>query len=335
MPMNRRRLTVPKHSLFAVLFCLLVIPPAAAQVRVTTLAKAGKALQETQEIRLARFADLTEVNHLRVGEELADGDLLSALAPNLFVELTCQRGTLLRLTGVFRMVISVPGAADCGLEPLNGGVDVLTDEPTEIGLGGKTLGTKGTRYAIRLNRDASGPNFRVLVFEGQVEVRGGDLNQVISTSQSLTFSRQVKKPEPQPVTQEEIQGWAGLYARFDLVKAEAAGGELTAEQQVATEAELTRLHAAVLKEPAAQQPRLNLARAQVANQVGDEALYNLRRTQAVDPKKLEQIRPERLRRNDPGEYERLEKILRDVPPDLRRYDVEKRVVKPPSPGGLR
>lgn len=324
------------HSLVAAFVCLLLAAPAAGQVRVTTLAKAGNAIQETREIRLARFADLTEVNHLRVGEELGDGDLLSALAPDLFVELTCQKGTLLRLTGVFRTVVSVPEAADCGLEPLSGGVDVLTDEPTEIGIGGKTLGTKGTRYAVRLSRGAAGPNCQVLVFEGQVEVRGGTEREVISTSQSLTLSRQASQAKPRVVTEDEIQRWARLYASFDLAKAEAAGVVRYGEQQAEMEAELTRLHAAVLKDPTATRPRLELAVAQTANQVGDEALYNLQRTQAVDPGKLKQIRYEKLQSQDPMEYERLERILREVSPDLRRRDVEKRrAVQAPPPDGLR
>jgi hypothetical protein len=322
MPVHRRRLTVPQPALSAALLCLLAAAPAAAQVRVTTLAKADRAIQDTQEIRLERFADLTEVRHLQVGDVLADGDQLTALAPDLFVELTCPRGTLLRLSGPFRSVVTLPGDTDCGLDQLSGGLDVLTDQPTEIRTGGKTLGTPGTRYAVRLSRDDSGPNCRLLVFEGHVEVKGAGPLRQISTAQSLTFSRQAANPEPQPVTPEEIQRWAGLYARFDIAKAETAGVTLTAEQRTATEAQLTRLHAAVLSDPAASQTRLALADAQIKNKVGDEGLYNLRRTQMVDPGKLRQIQPEKLQHKDSQEYRRLDKILREIPAE--------RVSPPPS-----
>jgi len=302
---------------------------------VTILAKGGRALTETQEIRLERYADSTEVNRLQIGDMLADGDLLSALAPDLSVELTCPRGTLLHLTGPFRTVVSLPEGADCGLEPLSGGLDVLTDQPTEIRSAGKTLGTTGTRYAVRLSRSESAPNCRVLVFEGHVEVKGADLLQVVSSAQSLTFSRQTVKPEPQPVTREEVQKWAGLYARFDLVKAEAAGVELTAEQRSATEVTLTKLHAAVLTAPTATQPRLDLAREQLHYRIGDEALYNLRRTELIDPGRLQQIQPEKLQRNDPGEYRRLDQILREIPPDVHRFDVQRKPVEPPPPSDQR
>ncbi|HBL31845.1 MAG TPA: hypothetical protein DD490_33905 [Acidobacteria bacterium] len=317
---------MPKPPLSALLLFCLVATPAVAQVRVTAIAKAGKAVKETKEIRLAPFADFTEVNHLALGVELADGDLLTALKPDLFVELTCPRGTLLRLTGAFRTVVSLPDGVDCGLEPLNGAIDVLTDQPTEIGLGGKTLGTPGTRYAVRLSRDAGGPNYRILVFEGEVELKGYDLRRVVSTSRSLRFTRAAVPAETQAVTPEEIQRWAGLYARFDLAKAEAAGIQWNDEHGGATEAALTRLHAAVLQDPAAARPRLTLAKEQARLKVGDEALYNLQRTKMIAPDKLNEIHLEQLQHNNALEYQKLDKILLEIPPDTESLMMKKKIL---------
>jgi len=294
--------------------------PVAAQVKVTTLARGGKPLQATADIRLSRYADLTEVNLLKVGDILSENDLVTALVPDLFVELTCPKGTLLRFSGGFRAVISAPGEADCAVDYLSGGLDVLTDEPTRVDIGGKTLGTSGTRYAVRLAREGGKPSERVLVFEGQVEVAAPTGSTEVSTGKTLSFNRKVTKPEPKPVTAAEIQRWATLYARFDMAKARAAGVEISDGQ--AAEAKLTQLHAEVLRNPAAVQPRLELASAQAVNRIGDEALYNLRRSHKIDARKLQAVQPDGLKRGDTVEYKRFNQLLIEAAHPALPSDVE-------------
>lgn len=319
------------RSMSAALLFLLAAVPAAAQVKVTTLALDGKPLLETTGIRLSRYADLTENNLLKVGDVLSENDLVTALVPGLFVELTCPKGTLLRFTGGFRAVISPPEEADCAVNYLSGNLDVLTDEPTQVGVGGKTLGTSGTSYALRLDRPGGEPSERVLVFEGNVKVTSRTVSTVVPTGQSLTFSRLVTKPVLKPVTTREVERWAALYASFDVAKARAAGVEVSGEQAAATEAKLTQLHAAVLRDPAAAEPRLELAAEQASHRIGDEALYNMRRSQKIDRSKLLAIQPDALKRGDALEYKRLHQLLIEAAPTLK-IDKSKIYTIPPASG---
>jgi hypothetical protein len=301
--------------------------PAAAQVKVTTLAQRGTPLKESNAVRLSRFADLTETKTLKVGDVLSEGDRLTALASDLFVELTCPKGTLMRFTGSFQVEINPPGEADCALNDLSGDLDVVTDQPTKVDAGGKTLGTSGTRYAVSRESRTEAPSEQVLVFEGKVEVKTPTGSTLISTGQTVTFTRLMTKLEPRPVTENEIQRRAGLYAQFDVVKARASGVEVTDTQAAETEVKLTKLHAAVLRNPAAAQPRLALAREQASNRIGDEALYNFRRSNTIDPTKLQAIRPDGIKRGDEIEYKRLDQLLREsVPKEIPLIDKGKRSV---------
>jgi hypothetical protein len=285
----------------------------AAQVRISALGLRLEPQQESTSVRLSRFADLTEVESVAVGTELAPDDLLTGLDEDLFVELRCTGGSLLRFTGKFRVLVRAAGdGVDCAVNLLAGKLDLLTDERTEVNSAGQVLGTEGTRYALRLQRTPAGPEQRVLVFEGKVEV-GEPRRQREWVAGGLTVTLLPEGPTapPQAITAEEVDRWARLYARFDVIKAQAAGAELGAEGSQAAAARLAPLHAAVLRQPDDPQARAELVEAQVTYRVADEARYNLERF-AVDAgaRELYQLDRRRLYRGDELELPQVKEFMR-------------------------
>ena len=78
--------------------------------------------------------------------------------------------------------------------------------------------------------------------------------------------------------------------------------------------------------PAAAQARLTLAKEQARLKVGDEALYNLQRTKMIAPDKLNEIHLEQLQHNNALEYQKLDKILLEIPPDTESLMMKKKIL---------
>jgi len=295
-----------------VLVLLAPAVTAAAQVKVTTLAEGDAPVTATTGIRLSRFADLSETNLLRVGDVLADGDLLTALDPAVLLELTCPRGSLLHFGSGFRVLIQAPEAADCAAAFLAGDLDVLTDTDTTVGLGGRTLGTAGTRYAVELHGGADASQW-VWVFDGKVEVAARGRAATVDHGQMAVYRGRRPRPEEQPISAGEAQRWAGRYADFDLIKAKAAGVELLLQQAAGTCEKLAGLYTSVLVRPDDKQARVDLALAQIDNRIGAEAIHNLKRAGVANQRTLDrlEISPDALRQGDPQAREGVERVIRD------------------------
>jgi hypothetical protein len=324
-----------RRSAFLLAAAAATAATADAQVRVTTLAEGDQPVSSTQRVRVSRFADLSEANFLAVGDALAEGDLLTALDPAVLLELTCPQGSLLHFGNGFRVLVQPAAAADCAAAFLAGDLDVLTEAPTAVGLGGKTVGTGGTRYAVRLGGSGGAAEEWVWVFEGKVEVAAKGEVRTVGSGRRVDYQgREAKPSQDQPISESEVQHWAGRYAEFDVVKARAAGLALAPEEAASTRAKLAGLYAEVLAKPDDKQARIDLARIQIDYRVGAEAIHNLKRA-GVDEKALDQqkIDPEALRRGDPEVKERLDLLLRDsgrfIRPDL--IDVaDRRPAEPPA-----
>jgi hypothetical protein len=284
--------------------------PVAAQVQVTTLAKGDTPLRSTAEIRVSRFADFTETDSLAVGAELSEGDLLTALSPDLLLELTCPRGTQLHFSGGFRVLIGAAGEDDCALSFLSGDLDVLTDEPTSVDAGGQVLGTHGTRYAVQLARSGGQAQQWVWVFEGKLDVAGGRDRRTLASGRTLELSGELP-PAETAIPSEAIRHWAAAYARTDLVKARAAGVDFATPQGAGTEAKLVSLYTKVLAAPDDSAARLDLAKVQVENRLGAAAAHNLKRIDPKSQRDLERLRldPGKIKSGDPAQLEQLQKLI--------------------------
>jgi len=124
---------------YAALLFMLVAAPAAAQVKVKTLAQGGKKLAQSTAVQLSRL-DGTKTQTLKVGDVLSEGDRLTALALDLVVELTCPQGKGMRFTGSFEAVINPPKAANCAYNNRIGGRVVVMDPPKKVTNGSTTMG---------------------------------------------------------------------------------------------------------------------------------------------------------------------------------------------------
>ncbi len=351
---------------FASLLLALLASPLAAQVEVSAIGLDLEPISATEEIRHFRYEEGVELASLEVAAELAVGDLLTALVDELFLELTCPEGSLLRFTGRFMVQINpILEGEDCAVDFMDGALDVLTDGETEVCTGGVCLGTGGTRYGLRLDRAERAATRRVVVFDGGVAVGtvGGEAETVTAkeelvirpapaeeeTEAEVEAGPYTRPPAPLPqqrrryrrpiypriaapaapaaaelvferrtIDDEQIERWAGLYARFDVVKARAAGIELDPGAAEAEKERLKTLHAAVMREPEKPEARAELADAQVENRIDREALYNAKRSGLATPEALElyQIDPSRLRRGSAEDRERLKTLIRENRPSL-------------------
>ncbi len=283
--------------------CLLLATAAWPQAEITSLAAGDTPLEGSSDLRLERFADFAEVELLSLGDKLEIGDLLSSISSETAIELSCGETSLLRFSGRFRVLINPPGETDCAVNLLGGQLDVLTDAPTEVRAGGMVLGSEGTQYAVRLERDPQGGvQENVTVFDGKLWVRGRDRdNQRISAEirqieTGETWGWDGKESSRGKLNKTHSQRAAKVYARLDLAKsyfAEEIPGSpgTTARGDIQQKIEqLKALHANVLSKPDDPSGRAELAKTQLDLKIGKAAIYNLKRAEIDDEVKLRSYR---------------------------------------------
>jgi hypothetical protein len=259
----------------------LLVPCAGrAQARVEALFPAG-AVVAVQRL------GMQEAERARVGmDDLLPGDFL--IAPDTaHLELRCpvDSETTYRLRGPFRVVLDIPREAGCHVNLLNGSANVLAAEPTEQTVGGVTLGSRGTQYAIVVERDAEGPSSRVIVFDGRVQMATAAGPVVVGPGTGVTYEMRSGRHTTSRTTSAQLQRWAGLYAAFDLNAAVTNGAEVP--QYDRTYTRLQRLHYEVLSNPADTMARVNLAKTQLEYRVSDQATFNLRRAGVTSDAQLQ------------------------------------------------
>jgi hypothetical protein len=272
---------------------LLLPTPAFAQASITAILPADARLA-VQRLGAA---------HAEAGSvgmpELLPGDFI--ITPDsAFVELRCPSdgSTTYRLHGPFRFVIDVPREAGCHLDLLHGEAAVIADEPTEQTVGAVTLGSKGTQYGIVATRDADGPQSRVIVFDGVVDMGTPSGSLRVDPGLAARYDTRADKPSVARSTSTQVRRWAGLYATFDVGKA-AALGRLQDDSARVRE-RMTELHYEVLSHPADTARRVALAKEQIRRGILDAAAFNLRRVGVtteselrrhdIDPAMLSRIR---------------------------------------------
>lgn len=290
-----------------------------AEVTVTTIGRALDSLEATEEVRHFSFETGEEVEVLKVGQELPVGDEVVALTDDLFVELTCPGGSQLHFTGNFRVQINMPTTGqDCAIDSRDGSLDVLTDVAVETCAAGVCAATGGTRYAVAVGRSGGTLEREITVFEGEVEVVTREQRTAVTTRKTLKVKdladgRGAVSFETTEVTARQVDRWADLYARFDVVNARAAGVELSGEALTEAQGDFKRLHAMVLAQPEAKEPRAELAAKQVTYKVDRAALYHAQRSGLVTEEQVRdrQIDPGRLGPRYEVDRGALEVLIRD------------------------
>jgi len=256
---------------------MLVVVLALPLPRAGSAQAAVEALFPASAVVAVQRLGMQEAELARVGmEDLLPGDFL--IAPDTaHLELRCPAGseTTYRLRGPFRLVIDVPREARCHINLLNGDANVLAAEPTEQTVGGVTLGSRGTQYAIVVRRDSAGPTSRVIVFDGRVQMATSSGPVVVGPGTGLTHEMRTGRNTVSRTTSDQLQRWAGLYASFDMNAARANGAPI--DQYDRSYERLQRLHYDVLSNPGDTTARVNLAKTQLGYRVSDQATFNLRR----------------------------------------------------------
>ena len=237
----------------------------------------------TDRVHRIKFADLAEETSVAVNTTLEAGDLIWALDPNVLVEIECASNgrTPFRFSNGFRVVVLPPRQeVPCVLQLLAGGVDVRTEEVTEINAGGIVLGSKGTQYAVRLHRTEQGAVCDGVVFDDELEVKVPAREVMTLTSNSgWTYNLGTGRGQRGAITEQAFERSAAIATVFDLTRLNAgAAGPPEARKQL--EQQLFALHVAVLKAPADKEARAELGRTQQRFGILDGARYNLTRAGA-------------------------------------------------------
>jgi len=255
-----------------------------AEAKITALAKGPEPLTSSDDVRLLRFADFSEVAQVQEGDILAEGDLLSSVSGQTTVEVTCEDGSLLRFSGGFRVLIDAPTDSSCAVDFLSGSLDVVTDRPTEVNAGGVVLGSEGTHYSVELSRVEGERRTECSVFDGRVRVMSDGLDEPVEAGTAWTLSkgnvRWLRGADLEPV----LNRVALRSAKFDLAQAVKMKRATYSEKSLTN---LKDLHLAVLRTPADTGKRIALAKQQIMYERKDDAAYNLTQAQINTADKLE------------------------------------------------
>ncbi len=267
----------------------LVAQPASPQATISALARELEPVAESSDVICTRFASFEGEPSITVGMVLEPGDLLASVSGEIDLELTCGGGTLLRFSGAFRVLIDAPEAGnDCAVNFLSGTLDVLTDQETEVNAGGVVLGTEGTQYSVELIRGTGGVDQRCSVWDGKVvwRARKEKEERWLGGGQRLAVAG--GRFTEGEVAAAERSAVARRAARFDVVKSRQKGRKI---EDPATEVErLSKLHREVLERPEDTDRRVELARAQIDLEAGDQAMYHLARAGISSTEQMAQHR---------------------------------------------
>jgi hypothetical protein len=253
---------------------------ASAQAVVRAIIVDGKSVTQTDRVHRSRFADLTEEATIAVNTPLEAGDLIRALDSTVLVELECaSKGrTPFRFSSGFRVVVLPPRQdVPCVMQLLAGGVDVRTEEPTEINAGGIVLGSRGTQYAVQLRRTNEGTVCDGVVFDDELEVKVPAREAMkLASNSGWTYNLVTGTGQRGAVSERTIEWSAAVATLFDLARL-APGTDSSPEAQKQLGQQLFELNKAVLKAPANQEARAELGKTQQRLGIADAARYNLRK----------------------------------------------------------
>lgn len=257
-------------SVLTLIHILSIAAP--AQITVTSLGQGNKGVKRTTSVKCIRYATTTEVSEVAVGMSLEINDQLYTTLENVNVQIKCGAKSTFNFFGPFRFLITLSDNTHCAINLLSGRGDVVGDQPTQITSGETILGSKRTRYGMRVVAgEAGGPETgplgrqrtqELFVYEGEVEVKSPQFQGTLSTGKKITIDRTPR--EIKDIELKEISTTARLYASIDVNKADiAANGELSNQQREEIYDRFVSLHERVLTDARAFNYRLALSSEQL------------------------------------------------------------------------
>ncbi len=251
-----------------------------ARAEVSGILVEAEALDSSTAVRVSRIETFTEEELIKIGTQLAIGDMLTSLTGDVSVELACGESTILRFANRFQVIINPPEEADCAVNFLNGDLDVLTNEPTEVEVGTVILGSEGTQYSVEVSRADGELDRQLIVFDGKIRVRGPEIDSEVETG--ATWRLRKGDSAWGRVDDDQLARVSSRYARFDAARVSPDSGESRAEAQ----ARFTKLHYQVLEKPSEPVYRGELAKEQLKVNLAPQAYYHLRRGDITTSEKL-------------------------------------------------
>jgi hypothetical protein len=217
---------------------------------------------------------------LTLGMALDAGDELISSGEGVAVELSCPNGAIVKFSGPFRATVLPPSRTqDCAVSLASGSLDILTDAPTTVESGEVTLGSERTAYTVRVLDAAQRPIRELLVYEGDVSIRGPQTSERVSSGNKVqTRGLAIERGA---INRADIDRAATVYASIDLLKARAAGTRI--EDPVAVSVTLRTSNANVFTAPTNPAYELDIAVQQVNLRIPNQALYHLRRADQASP----------------------------------------------------
>lgn len=244
----------------------------ASAATVDSLVQGLEPLGETRDVRCFRFETRAVEPLVYVGMVLERGDRLAGVTDDLVLELACGDAVKTLLTGRFDVVIDDALTA-CVLDMANGNLDVLTETPTEVNVGGVVLGSEGTQYALRIGRASQ---LDLLVFDGKVRVQARKKDSVKS-GRVLRIEAGGALGQKRGLTESDIQPSAEVYARANVA---AIARQLVPNPRELFE-ELQALHLQVLFRPRDVSARTELATKQEEYGLIAESRYHRERSEDI------------------------------------------------------
>jgi hypothetical protein len=239
---------------------------------------------DTATIQVLVFGELQPAPMLR-DQVVLLGDVVVCLEPGVALRLVGPQGKpQVNLRSPFRVAVA-PRRADGAavIDLMAGEVHVQSSEPTEVRAGEARIGTRGTTYAVRVDRAGGTTALEALVFDGEIAVSSGEGPVALRAggdAAMVRFERQgpVVRTAVPPAT---LESTARLYAALDVDTRQVAARGV--DPRAALE-QLTSAYAQVLAAPRDADARLSLAAQKVRLDSREGLAYQLDRVVA-DPRR--------------------------------------------------
>jgi hypothetical protein len=258
---------------------------ALAALSTVMVAEGTKVVTETSRVTCFRGGD---VNALKViqGMPLLPGDLLLCTDGDVVMVLgdaQCQYSAV----GPFRAYINADGQGGSIVDLLAGETEVRATAPSQLGSAWGSIHSPSTVYGMRIVATEHGPTQVSYVLDGAAVIHARGADVAIDAGQKAE-SASDSLPRVEALAPEDLERSAVLNANVD---ANAAVAFSSAKINRDSCYNALRTHyARLFANPKDIQARFELADAQVAYRVPNQALYQAKRIEELDPAGTQQVR---------------------------------------------
>jgi hypothetical protein len=293
--------------------------------------------EPSSSVRLVRFGSVERVSPttntvLNIGDQLISEDDDDAI-----VSLNCPAGSTVRLHGRFLAFVQPKAEQlDCAFNLLAGSSDVISLKPTEVRAGEAVMGSRSTRYSLRIQIVRGAARIEGLVFQGIAVLD----DRMLEQGSKAILHPGASQPRVAALSPQDRESTAALYARIDATRFRASGLRVSADAQ----SKLRELYLKVLQDPDDLRANLGLAGVHAGANDVQQARFYVSRVEAIRPSEPADVRDLSIAKwqlyrdtNEVGAANlELQKIRRlDESAYQRLRSGERRALQPPLEGEWR